>query len=717
MKIQNKVENFIYGEALSDGLKTSFCILIPPLICSYFGQLYLGVSISLGVILAHIPDIPTPFKERRNNLVVTTLLIFFITFITKSINQLPILLGIALVVLCFCMSILAVFGQKASSIGQAAMLTMVLNMNSFRDLGHSPIEQALIITSGAVWYTIISLAITQFRPYRLAQQMLSECMIQVADYVRIKASFYDIDSDLDEKIDLLLKKQVDVNEKQVTVRELIYADKRLVKDSTSIGRSIVFIFSDLNDLFETVSSSHYDMVKMREDYKDEKILKVIYKILNRIANELDYIAYCINANKIPKEKVDFEKELEKLSIELDLLSKQNKNVYAFTRIYVTLKSMVSKIKYIYRFTRSTEFNENKKNPLDHFDQFRPDHQYQIKKLKGNLSLKSPHMRHTLRLTIMVLIGYLMTFILPNSIHSYWLIMTIIVIMKPGFSVTKQRNYQRLQGTVFGGLIGVFAVIFIKNESVLFALMIILMLLSYTFIRHRYVIGTMFLTAYLLLSFSIISHVNSISVLQERIIDTFLGGFLAFLSSYIIFPNWESTNTNQNIRNNLIANYNYLYYIYAKFLKNNVNETDYKLARKELFIRMAEITSMFQRMISEPKGRQKIAKDLNKITIINHMFVSYASAMNSIIKQNHEYELTDEQIKTIRKTLAQLLQTIRLFGPYENHLKYTLLEINIPIIEKIQKNNESQSINDLIENLNDISSDYYRVIKKILEQEN
>lgn len=713
MKLQNKLQNFLYSEALSDGVKTSFCILIPPVVCSYFGLLYLGVSMSLGVIIVHIPDIPGTFRERRNTLFITCLLIFFITAVTKSLNMLPIMMGIALCLVCFLMSMLAVFGQRASSVGQAAMMAMVLNMNTFRDLGFNPIEYALIITSGALWYTTVSLLISKFRPYRMAQQMLSECMLQVADYVRIKASFYDVDSDLDEKINLLLQKQVDVNDKQNLVRELIYADKKLVKDTTSIGRSIVFIFSDMNDLFEIVSSSHYDMVKMRKDYHDQKIMKIIYKALNRIANELDYIAYCINANKLPKERINLDKELEKLSNEIDELQKAGHNIYVFSRIYVNLKNVVSKVKYIYRFTRSTEFNENKKNPLDHYEQFRPNQDFRLRKLLDNITLKSTHMRHALRLTVVVLIGYLITFTLPTSTHTYWLIMTIIVIMKPGFSVTKKRNFQRIEGTILGGIIGVLIIILIDNELILYILMIVLMLLNYTFIRHKYVIGTMFLTSYLMLSFSLISGLNSILIIQERLMDTFIGGFLAFLSSYVILPNWESANLHQNIRSNLIANYNFLYYIYARLLKNEVNETDYKLARKEVFIRMAEITSTFQRMISEPKGKQVIVKDLNQFTILNHMFTSYATGIKSILKQNHGYELTEDQIKIIRKTLAQILQTIRLFEPYNNQLKYSQIEINIPLVEEMKTDQESQAVNDLIENMYDISNDYHRITKRIL----
>src|SRR3546814_17777730 len=34
-------------------------------------------------------------------------------------------------------------------------------------------------------------------------------------------------------------------------------------------------------------------------------------------------------------------------------------------------------------------------------------------------------------------------------HSYWIILTILIVMKPGFALTRQRNGWRLTGTLLG----------------------------------------------------------------------------------------------------------------------------------------------------------------------------------------------------------------------------------------------------------------------------
>ena len=87
--------------------------------------------------------------------------------------------------------------------------------------------------------------------------------------------------------------------------------------------------------------------------------------------------------------------------------------------------------------------------------------------KNNLTLKSSVFRHSLRMMITCGAGYIISKFLPNGHHSYWLLLTIIVILKPGFSLTKQRNFERFTGTITGGLIGLLLLAFIHDRNILF----------------------------------------------------------------------------------------------------------------------------------------------------------------------------------------------------------------------------------------------------------
>lgn len=713
MNIRNQIENFIYGEALADGLKTSLAIVIPPLIAAIFGELYIGVTISLGAILAHMTDTPGPFKERRNFLWISVILIFLVSYFTKSINHFPIFLGISLIIIVFFSNILAVWGQRASALGMVIMMSMVMNMNDLK-AEFSSFEVAFYVTIGAVWYSIFSLSISTFRPYRMAQQNLADTMIHISEYIRIKASMFDKDSNYDDIIKKLIDEHVVINEKQNLVRELVFTNKRLVKDQTPIGRSIVFIFSDLVDIFENVTAAQYDHKRIREDYGDTKAMRKIYNMMNKIAHELKMIAYHINSDKKPKKPTfDFEVELKKIDDAIKELYAEGKKPIVLTKIFINLKQIVYKIEFIHKFFYDDSFTEKKTNPLEHAKQFEPTINYSWGRMKDHFNLKSSFFRHAIRASIVMLLAYGVTFIIPMTYHSYWILMTVVVILKPGFSVTKKRNYQRLKGTIAGGLVGLLILLVIPQHSIRFVLMLFFMLLAYTFIRQKYAVGTFFLTAYILIAFSFYSLKDSIYIIQERFIDTLVGGFMAFISCYIILPTWEKNNMNDYIQKALIANYEFIFLVFKKLADNEVSTTDYKIARKDIFIAMANINSVFQRIISEPKDKQHHAKELNKFTIFNQSFVSYAVGLVKVIKNNNSVILTSEHIRLMKKTLQLLLQNIRLYGEYETKnlpktIEFKENTIAFSDIETEALQHDSELIEDLLEYLYEISTDFSKV---------
>src|SRR5690606_30153763 len=119
--------------------------------------------------------------------------------------------------------------------------------------------------------------------------------------------------------------------------------------------------------------------------------------------------------------------------------------------------------------------------------------------------------------------------------------------------------------------------------------------------------------YILILFNFLG-LSSLVVARERILDTLIGSLLAFVSSYIIFPSWERKQVYGNMRSLLIANYNYLSQALTIIAGRPLELTDYKLARKEVYVATANMASAFQRMISEPKNKQKHTKDLNRFVV-------------------------------------------------------------------------------------------------------
>jgi uncharacterized membrane protein YccC len=137
-----------------------------------------------------------------------------------------------------------------------------------------------------------------------------------------------------------------------------------------------------------------------------------------------------------------------------------------------------------------------------------------------------------------MVGFAVSKALAYGQHSYWILLTIAFILKPTFSLTKTRNVERIWGTVAGGALGVIFLLLVKNTTLQFWVMVLLMTGAFTFLRTRYVVMVICTTAYILILFQFLN-IPFISVVGERIFDTVLGCAIAFSAGYFLFPDWEA----------------------------------------------------------------------------------------------------------------------------------------------------------------------------------
>jgi uncharacterized membrane protein (TIGR01666 family) len=654
MKQKQSIKNFLYSHNFSDGLKISIGVLLPALIFAHFNQFSTGIIVSLGALCVSIVDNPGPFSHKRNGMAYANLFIFLSSMLTGLLSHYPLLLGIEIAVLCFTFSMFNVWGNRASTIGTAALIIMVLSLDEQKTLAQS-IAYSLYVLSGGLWYMAFSLSIMHIRPYRLAQQALGECISEISTYIRIKAAFYQPKTSLALNYRTLLDQQVVVHEKQDSVRALLF-HKRMIKDPNPYGRQLIMMLVDMIDLFEESTATLYNYEALRATYGGTKALKAIYKTLHCISNELDLLASQLTADEEIRPSKDFLKELNNLKAAIDEVetSYYLPNL-VLKKILINIRNMVRRTEKVFSYATDGGVNEGIRSQKD-LPKFVSHQEIDFKLFRDNLSLNSTTFRYAVRMAIVCLLGFVVSHLFTLGHHSYWILLTIIVILKPSFSLTKQRNYERIIGTVIGGLIGVAILIFVKDETPRFIFLLGFMVGAYSFQRVNYKLSVLFLTPYLLILFSFLG-ANNITIAKERIVDTLVGSFIAFAASYFIFPSWESKQLKLAMKEAAIANYNYLIKLAEGLLGQPLELTDYKLIRKEVYVRTANLNSAFQRMLSEPKNRQKNSKEIHKFAVLNHMLSSYIANLVSVAQQEKTVKNNPISIKWVRKALHHLRHTI------------------------------------------------------------
>src|SRR5690606_23644942 len=125
-----------------------------------------------------ITDIPGPVYHKRNGMFFTLIFITIVSFFTGMISTLPILLAILIPLVCFFFAMLNIYGTRASLAGSATLLIMMISTDQ-NHLLNGYVMHSLFVFAGGAWYMVLSMLLTEIRPYRLAQQALGECVLAI----------------------------------------------------------------------------------------------------------------------------------------------------------------------------------------------------------------------------------------------------------------------------------------------------------------------------------------------------------------------------------------------------------------------------------------------------------------------------------------------------------------------------------------------------------
>jgi hypothetical protein len=204
---------------------------------------------------------------------------------------------------------------------------------------------------------------------------------------------------------------------------------------------------------------------------------------------------------------------------------------------------------------------------------------------------------------------------------------------------------------------------VENTTVRFAIMVLFMLGTYTFMRLNYLAMVMCVTPYVFIVFSFIG-TEFRSIASERILDTFIGCAIAFSASYFLFPSWEREQLKQYMGDIVKANMLYLQKIIKALSGHQVSLIEYKVSRRDVYLHSANLSAAFQRMLSEPKSKQTSTSQLQQFVVLNHLFFSNIANMATTLLSKDRQGYPAELLHMARKVHSKLDESRKKLGNKE-----------------------------------------------------
>jgi len=248
-------------------------------------------------------------------------------------------------------------------------------------------------------------------------------------------------------------------------------------------------------------------------------------------------------------------------------------------------------------------------------------------LRANLNLQSSVFRHAIRLATLVALGDS----LERAFYwhrSYWLPMTIVLVLKPEFTTTFSRGLLRIGGTIVGLFLATALFRFLPYSVALQIVLIFVFTLLLRWVGPaNYGIFAVAISA-LVVFLIAITGVSPKEVIWARGINTAAGGALALLA-YWIWPTWERTQASERIAELLDAYREYFHSLAESYVRNETSSAR-ELDRVRLNARMARtnLEASIDRMGAEPGTTAEQMSQLNALMASSHRFVHALMALDA-----------------------------------------------------------------------------------------
>jgi len=636
MNYSKRYINFINGRYVGEGIRITAGILLPSFLMNYFGELNIGFVMSLGALCVSAADTPGASKHRFNGMFACSVLVTVLSILVHYATVNTFLLGLVIVLSGFVFSMLHVYGNRSAAVGIAALLVMVMSLQTPQE-GKGIWINAGYILAGGIWYMLYSLVLYRLRPYKFIQQVLSDYIFDVSVFLKLRGDLYSVVPEYDKINEQLLQQQIDIEAQQNMLSDLLFNTRTIVKESTHIGRVLVKTYLEVAELYESVMTTYQQYHLMHEHFDKTGILEKYQQIIYLLSAEMEEISMAIKSGISSEPNNETQHLVQKTRKQFEELRQHYmnddnvENFVSLGRIQNNLEDMAEKINQLHLFTTYEVSFKKEDSHSSPFSGLAATEDFRPSLFFNNLHFESNIFRHSVRVALALMVGYIVSLFFKVD-HGYWILLTIVVILKPAYALSKKRNSDRLIGTALGIVIGLLVLFFIKNTTVLLVIMIIFMAGSYMFIRTNYFLTVLLMTPYIIIFFHYLYPANVSQIMLERIIDTAIGSVIAFFASLFLIPAWERNSIKAYMLKMLEANDQYYSSIAFYFCSDIPVKSDkIKVARREVLIALANLSNAFTRMISEPKRHQQGIKNVHRFVAINHTLISHLSSLSYLLQ--------------------------------------------------------------------------------------
>jgi uncharacterized membrane protein YccC len=612
---QNLTRLFI-GQHIINGVSVGLGVVAVALIASELFGFVPSQAATLGAISASISDLPAPWREKARTLVFGFALAMLSTIAMQLALPWPVAALLMIGIISFIGGLVTGLGRWAVAVGMQAVIPMVFILGFPRETYSGAVHIEMLFASGGVAYIAIALLTTVFTDASARRMVASETIREFSIYLRTVAGVFDPDQDFAAAYGPVIRQQSALADQLQSARALLLERPGPAGERMRLSASIGILL----DALDAVIAAQCDVELVRQTPGAAPVLARIGDALRVGSLDLGHLSIELLTTGHPTLPPDHQLAIDALRRAAAHVDADGMDPKARAALDATTWRLVLSLNHIRRLEKSLSNDATARAAIGDVDlaAFIPKRNYGPSALTPHLSPESPVLRFAARLSLAMMAGAVVAQSLGDERHGNWVLLTIAVVIRAGYGLTRQRRDDRVIGTLIGCVLAAGSVAYLPLGA-LVAVQGFAVTVVHSFARLNYRVSSTGASVMALVSLHMVQPAFSAPILV-RLADTLIGAAIAHLFNYF-WPRWEFLDAPQ-LASRLQAQ---LAAFAAAALRSDVSEHDYRLARKNVIEAMAALSDSAGRMAIEPMRARKGLDEMAELLIRAYSLVAQLSA--------------------------------------------------------------------------------------------
>ena len=623
-------------------LRNAIGVLLPLGIGVLIGMPLGGVAAASGALQVAYSDGHDPYSQRGSRMLAATLLCSLAVVVGGLTGGFPVLPVVAVALWGFAAGFVVLLGAAAESLGVISLVSLVIYAAQALPMQRA-LNAGLLALVGGLFQTALSIALWPLARHEPERRALADL------YAELSRSA------------IAASKSTEAPPSSIETTRTQDALSRLGRDYGTESQGLWALLNQAERIrlsLLTLGRLRNRMARQTEPSLD---LEIISHFLQHCANLLDMIAITVLTHKTSSAGLPALHELHQLSEQYRSLEKASESDFrgAVRRtMRRQLDAVAGQLRAAYSLATNRMLSDAIVAPAEAVSDWRSRARENIAKLQANLSFQSPAFRHAVRLGGTLVIGEIIAHMI-SARRSYWLPMTIALVLKPEFTITFSRGLLRIAGTMAGLALSTALFRFLHP---LMGMEIVLIGIFVFLVRWmgpaNYGIFAINVSALVVL-FVTFTGVSPTEAILARGLMTTLGGVTA-LAAYAIWPTWEATRSSEVLACMLDAYREYFYRITATPPSGSSSQNLLNAARVEARRKRTQLEASLDRLRMEPTANDGDIRALNAMLASSHRFINAAMALEGAHEKAAwpQIEAAEKFSQDVNRTLVLLASALR-----------------------------------------------------------